>query len=123
MRCFGNRPPVAIERSEGLLIEHLQHRGHQGLPGLAADRRGGALQSRLDQRRSSMRSCSQTRCAPSTTVIVDVTFTTATLSPFEDYVPATRSRASFVAAATSNAGEGSGFRAQPPAYVWRGPVG
>jgi hypothetical protein len=32
--------------------------------------------------------------------------------------------AGFVAAATSNAGEGSGFRARRPAYAWlRGPVG
>jgi hypothetical protein len=28
MRRFADRLPVAVERSEGLLIEHLQQRGH-----------------------------------------------------------------------------------------------
>lgn len=32
MGCFGDRLPVAIERSEGLLVEHLQGRGHLVYP-------------------------------------------------------------------------------------------
>ncbi|HYX94544.1 MAG TPA: transposase, partial [Geodermatophilus sp.] len=32
MRRFGNQLPVAVERSEGLLVEHLQHRGHSVFP-------------------------------------------------------------------------------------------
>jgi Transposase len=51
---FADHLPVAIERSEGLLVEHLQRRGHFVFPGLAADRgaSAGTLQGRLGQSRS-----------------------------------------------------------------------
>lgn len=32
LRCFGDRLPIAIERSEGLLVEHLQAAGHSVFP-------------------------------------------------------------------------------------------
>jgi hypothetical protein len=34
LRRFGPTPPVAIERSEGLLVEHLQQAGHCAVPRL-----------------------------------------------------------------------------------------
>jgi hypothetical protein len=45
LRRLGDRLPIALERSEGLLVEHLQTAGHCGVPGLTADlsTRPGAL--------------------------------------------------------------------------------
>ena len=50
---LGARLPVAVERAEGLLVEHLQTRGHLGLSGLPADRGlcSRALSDRQQQRR------------------------------------------------------------------------
>ena len=68
LAAFGTRLPVAVERAEGLLVEHLQARGHLVYPvsPRIAARARERYRTASSKTTSSTRSCWPTPCATST---------------------------------------------------------